>query len=240
MKAMLVLAIAVLVLPWARSAHADNPKPDKLASEEWFVLMIRGDGSLMLDGMTIARKDLGKEAARLAERVRKKAKAEGQVIDPKIGLPAGINIWADNETPYSLIAPLMIECQDHGFRRWAFTMKWADPDLPAKGHDPTTTTPSKEKNQHSDVIRTIPIRLRGDDRGTIDRVTLGERELRDFQALRFELSMIQDDPDSPFDRALLKVDSTLMISELVRVTDLLARYRITEINFMEMGPADSP
>ena len=201
-----------------------------------FVLGIDRDESLTLDAKAVNRDGLAKEWRRLAERVREKSKSDGQRLDPKEGLPAVIMIWAADETPYSLVYALCWEAQQQGFQQWLFVRKSLQPDpslIPPPG-----SVVRAQPSQLQEVLRTIPIRLHANDQGDIDHLSLGEIKFLDFKALRFELGTIQDEPDTPFDRSLLRIDSKLKFSELVRVTDLLAKFRITTIGFVEMRPGD--
>ena len=158
-------------------------------------------------------------------------------MKPEDPLPAVVTLWAADETKYSLVYALSQEAQKSGFRTWECLPKSLYPMISSVS-SPGRSGVSAVSNELHEVLRTLPIRLRADGQGNIDRVTLGEDELQDFKALRFELSMIQDDPDTSFDRALLKIDSQLTFSELVRVIALLKRYRIRAITFVEMGPGD--
>lgn len=229
--------VALLVaLGWAAVGQGGTHH-DKPADTARFVLGVNQDESLTLDGKAVTRDQLAKEWPRLAEQVREKARAAGVTLDPEQTLPAVIIIWAADETPYSLVYALSLEAQKSGFRNWVFLPRSLHPDPPLIP-PPDRSAVSGEPSGLHEVLRTLPIRLRADKQGNIDRVTLAEVELPDFKALRFELSQIQDDPDTPFDRAVLRIDPTLMFSEMVRVTDLLAKYRIRAIHLVETSPGN--
>ncbi len=232
-----MLRIGLLTVLGLTMTDDDGRTPDKPPEVPRFVLGIDGDEALTLDGKAITREALVKTWPRLAEQIRAKAKATGKTLDATQGLPAVITIWAVDETAYSLVYALSLEAQKSGFQTWSLLRRSLYPNPSLASHSAQSTMRS-EPSELPALLRTLPIRLRADRLGTIESVMLGETELPDFKALRFELSKIQDDPDTPFDQALLKIDSPLNFAELVRVTDLLARYRITKINFMEIRPED--
>ncbi len=95
------LAVLGLVVACQRADVGPGPpdegKPEKAI--ECLTLRIDRDGALILEDEPIARKDLAKAFARLAERVRHNARANGIPIDPEGSLPATIVIEADDETP---------------------------------------------------------------------------------------------------------------------------------------------
>jgi hypothetical protein len=232
-----MLRIGLLTVLGVTMTDDDGRTPDKPLEVPRFVLGIDGDKSLTLDGKAITREALEKTWPRLAEQIRAKARAAGKTLDAKQGLPAVITFWAVDETPYSLVYALSLETQKSGFQTWSLVRRSLFPNPSLTSHAAESTMRS-EPSELPALLRTLPIRLRADRLGNIDSVALGETELQDFKALRFEPSKIQDDPDTPFDQALLRIDSHLTFAELVRVTDLLARYRITHINFMEIRPEE--
>jgi biopolymer transport protein ExbD len=234
-----VLSIVVIAtLGWVEPAR-DDPRPDKPPALTRFVLGIKHDGSLTLDGKAVTEAELAREWPRLAEQARQKAKTNGKPLDPKQSLPAVIVFWAVDETPYSLFHTLASEAQKSGFQQWRFARKSVDPD-PSQQDDPpaqeSTTRTESEPSALPEELLTLPIRLRADREGNLSTVALGEVELQDFKSLRFEISQIRDNPDTPFDRALLKIDPKLAFSELVRVIELLNKYKFTKIDLAEVVP----
>lgn len=234
---MRMLCITLLATTGLTMTEDVGLAPDDPPEVPQFVLGIDRDEALTLDGKAVTREALDKTWPRLAEQIRAKAKAAGKSLDAKKGLPAVIMVWAADEAPYSLIHTLQLDAQKSGFQTRGFVRKsiYPDPSLIPRSVESTVRP---EPSALPALLRTLPIRLRADRLGNIDSVTLGETELQDFKVLRFELSKIQDEPDTPFDQAMLRIDSNLAFSELVRVTDLLAKYRITKMDFIEMGPED--
>ncbi len=80
-------------------------------------------------------------------------------------------------------------------------------------------------------VRTIPITLLADDRRQIGPVLVGEIQLQGFEALKAEITSILNDPDLPFDQALISVDPGLKYSELRRVVNLLVSLNVKKISF---------
>jgi hypothetical protein len=208
----LMVAVAMPGVIFFSPAASGSDKTPETAS---FILGINRDKSLPLDGKDISREELTKEWARLASQLRAEAKIAGKPIDSKGPLPAVIAIWAADETPYSVIYSLSWDAQKSGFQQWVFAPKslYPDPTVIAR---PTQIARKSEASDLPAELRTIPILLRAEKDGKLGQLTLGEIDLKDFEALRLELRKIQDDPDTPFDRALLKIESNLAFSELER------------------------
>ncbi len=158
---MSVLSIALIaVLGWVEPAQ-DEPRPEKPPDLAKFVLGIKHDGSLTLDGKAVTEAELAKEWPRLAEQVRQKAKGDGKTLDPKQSLPAVIVFWSVDETPYSRFHTLASEAQKSGFLSWRFARKSVDPD-PSQQDDPpaqeSTTRTESEPSALPEELLTLPIR----------------------------------------------------------------------------------
>ncbi len=85
-------------------------------------------------------------------------------------------------------------------------------------------------------LRTLPTVLRAGEAGGLGRVSLGDNEVQGMAALKKELKAILEDPNLPFDQALIKVDPTLKYSELIKVIDVFQSLKLTKISFKELKP----
>jgi biopolymer transport protein ExbD len=230
---------SVAIATWVCCAAVGCQQPsrhDSTSKTAKFVLSIDRDRSLTLDGKPLTPEELAKEWPRLAAQIRDKAKAGRKTLADEQVLPALIVIWAADSTPYSVVHSVMFQAQQSGFDTCALHPKsrLPDPFHTQLGDDVAIAVQSSEL---PDVLRTIPIRLLADEQGAIRRLGVGDEiELENFEALGSEINKFQDDPETPFDRALLTVDSNLKFSELARVTDLLANHRIKTIGSVEMRP----
>ena len=232
------LSIALVV--WSLGATAGcqaRTSHDKLPETARVVLDIDQDRSLTLNRKPVSRAELAKEWARLAGETGEKAKDAGMAIDGIEGLPAVIVIWAADATPCSVVYSILREAQQRGFRRWVFFPKSRHGD-PFILQFPSKIGTRAKPTDLPELVCTIPIVLRAGDQGDIVRLMLGEVELENFRALQSELGKFQDDPEAPFDRALLRTDPTLKFSELARVTDLLQKHRIATMAFDEVTLED--
>ncbi len=230
--------IALAGLPACRAGRRPVSPPGAV---DRFVLEIARDGSLSLDGEKTARPDLARGFARLADQARSRAKDAGKPLDPKRGWPATIVIWADDRTSFAMLCPLLREMPGNGFHLYEFARKSVCPDAAALRARPGGVMPPLERESDlPETIRTLPIELHADDRGQIAAIELGEHLYADLEALGREVREIQDDPETPFDRAILWVDPRLTFSELVQVVELLATSRVKSIGFGLMEPAGAP
>jgi biopolymer transport protein ExbD len=217
----------------------DSPSAGSRDHERRFVLGISADGSVTLDGKPVHLSNLPAESTRLAQRVRSEEQNAGRQGEPENGPPAVILVWAADDVPYSVIAPRMFGCQAGGFRHWKFAIRSVYPD-PAN-IPPSRAVRSQARKKESDLpemLRTLPVRARADGRGRLRRVEVAEQELDGIGALRRELAEIRKEPNLPFDRVFLKVDSRLVFSELVRVLEVIADSEFTKVDLGEIGPGD--
>jgi biopolymer transport protein ExbD len=217
-------------------------------------LRIDRDGGLVLEDETIAREDLARAFARLAEQVRHHARDHGIPIDPEGPLPATIVIEADDETPCSKVLSLARDWQESGFGRFSLDSRHPDPaaarpaepapapawnlvgrplsaPVAAQPAEDADVAPSGKESGLPAGVRTIPITLLADDRRQIGPVQVGEIQLQGFEALKAELTSILNDPDLPFDQAVIYVDPVLNYAELRRVAELLVSLNLAKISF---------
>ena len=225
-------SLFMIALAGSFSCRADRQSATPSDADDQHVLEISRDGSLSLDGKKTNSQDSAREFARLADKVRSKARTAGKALDPNGSLPAVIVIWADDQTPFATLYPLMRQVSDSGFRRYRFALKSVYPGSAAlRAHQGDVVPPIEQKSDLPEAIRTLPIDLYADERGEIAGVELGEHLLPDLEALRGEIRAIQNDPDTPFDKARLVVDSRLAFSELVQAVELLAASKVKAIDF---------
>jgi biopolymer transport protein ExbD len=234
----ILLLITLAGSPACRAGRQSASPPDAV---DRFVLEIERDGLLSLDGKKTALQDTARGFARLADKVRSRAKDAGKPLDPKCGLPATIVIWADDRTSFATLCPLLREMQASGFRLYGLARKSVYPDAAALRARPGGVMPPLERESDlPETIRTLPIELHANDRGQIALIELGEHVYADVRALGREVREIQNDPETPFDRAILWVDPRLTFSELVQVVELLSTSRVKSIGFGLMETAGAP
>ena len=222
----------VIALAGLLSCGRDHPpaKPSHLG--DWFVLEIERDGSLSLDGQRISHRDTAEGFALLAEKARSNAHAHGKAIDRKAGVPAGILVWAHDATPFSTLYAALRDSQKSGFNRFRFALKSKYASLDGIPSTPSPPTPVvEEKTDIPDAIGTLPIHLHADDRGQINWAELGDQDVHTFDSLERQVTSLGSDAESPFEKARLDVDPTLVFAELVRVIELLGRVGVRAITF---------
>jgi hypothetical protein len=236
---MKTLWIAVTTSICYAAVDCHVPTSDRKTPEEAKVALgIGADNSLTLDRKLIKPQELAAEWRQLPTRIRENSERAGKRLDGQQALPAIVVIWAADETPYSLVHSLTVEGQKYGFARCALHPRSRQPD-PFHASLPPESSVAAGSSDLPEVLRTIPIRLHADGQGKVRRVAVGEEmEFDDFEGLELELRRIQDEPDTPFDRAILRIDPNLRFSELVRAPDLLIKYRITKIGSVETTPED--
>ena len=110
-------------LPVAGSAR---PIEDaEQANDDRLVMNIDRQGHLLSAGQALPTQKATAEIKHMAEIVRVNLKAAGVKIDPAKGLPTTIVLRGDRDTTFSSIYPLIVECQNQGFRK--FTLKAMSP-----------------------------------------------------------------------------------------------------------------
>ncbi len=84
-------------------------------------------------------------------------------------------------------------------------------------------------------LKTLPTTLLAADDGMLAKVTLGENQIEGMEAFTKELTTILKDPTLPFDQTIIKVDSRLKYSELMKVINVFSELKVNKISFAEMG-----
>jgi biopolymer transport protein ExbD len=155
------------------------------------------------------------------------------------------------EGPHVPIAPML----DMAFQLLTFFVLTYRP-LPAEGQfvlhllppQPVTaiaaTSPAQaaSSNDLPVSLRTLPTVLRAGDSGSLARIIVGENEVpNDPKALENELNQYFQDPDLPFDQALIKVDPKLRYQEIMTVVNAFSSAFIRakkepKLSFAELSP----
>jgi biopolymer transport protein ExbD len=104
-------------LPVAGSAR---PVEDaEQVSDDRLVLNVDREGHLLSAGQVMPTQKATSEIRHQAEIVKFNLKAIGVKYDPAKGLPTMIVLRADRDTTFSTIYPLIVECQNQGFRKFS-------------------------------------------------------------------------------------------------------------------------
>ena len=230
----------MIALAGSFSCRADRQSATPSNADDQHLLEIGRDGSLSLDGKKTNSQDSAREFARLADKVHSKARTAGKPLEPEPNSARRHRHLGRRSDPVLQLAfPLMRQIHDSGFSRYRLAPKSVYPHPAALQGNPGDVMPPLEaENDLPDAIRTLPIDLHADERGEIAGVELGEHLLPDLRALRGEVRAIQNDLDTPFDKARLVVDSRLAFSELVRVVELLAASKVKAIDIGLMETAE--
>jgi biopolymer transport protein ExbD len=230
--------IILLALAGLPSCGANPPPVTPARKPDPLTLRLAPDGALLLGGEAIDRRDLAKELARLADRLRIDAKLAGEPVTPDRSLSAVMVYQADGKTPFSAVHQLALEAQSAGFRRWSFVLDSEASN--SAGRRPVGLVPARVlRNGNGDLpveLRSIPIRLPADDQGNAVRIGLAEREFPDFDTLEVELASLLNEPENPFDQVILMVDPGLDFAELVHAVNLIASLSIRTIDLMLANP----
>ena len=104
-------------------------------------------------------------------------------------------------------------------------------EAPAETETPDENVPAS--------LRTLPTVLRAAEAGMLGSVLIGENQVDGMDGLKRELKSILEDPNLPFDQAIIKVDPNLKYSELMQVIDVFSSLKVTKISFAELGPNDA-
>lgn len=158
---------------------------------------------------------------------------------PKSALPSDVDV---------AIAPML----DLAFNLLAFFIMTFNPTpievqytmnlLPGQPQARPDESPSDQEQATSSelpaALKTLTTSLTADSRGQLDRVTIGETEVRGMDALRARLQAILSDKSLPFDQALIQSDPALHYGELMRVIDTFNSLGIHKISFAELDPSD--
>lgn len=104
------------------------------------------------------------------------------------------------------------------------------PPQPATKLDATPPPDAAPSSELPVSLRTVTTILRADETGGLGRITLGEVDVRDLEELDSKAKDVLEDPDLPFDQALIQVDPRLRYEGLLQVVDVLSKYT-TKIAF---------
>lgn len=112
------------------------------------------------------------------------------------------------------------------------------PPQPATAVEATPPPDAAASNDLPASLRTVTTTLRADDAGALGRITLGEQDVADLDDFKEKAAAVLDNPELPFDQALIVIDPRLRYEGLMRVVDILSRFT-TKIAFQlsEEGPA---
>lgn len=118
--------------------------------------------------------------------------------------------------------------------------------LPAQPATAMSAESPDQGNASSDLpaaLRTLPTILKADPGGNLARIVVGENNEipNDPAVLENELFNLFKDPDLPFDQTLIKVDSNLRYSELMKVINAFSNAftrakKDPKLSFAELGP----
>ncbi len=104
------------------------------------------------------------------------------------------------------------------------------PPQPATNLDATPPPDAAPSNELPATLRTVTTTLRADDTGGLGRITLGDVDMRDLDELAEKAKEVLENPELPFDQALIQVDPKLRYEGLLQVVDVLSKYT-TKIAF---------
>ena len=116
--------------------------------------------------------------------------------------------------------------------------------LPAQPVTAMSAETPDQGNVSSDLpasLRTLPTVLKADQTGALAQIKVGENEVaNDPTVLENELLKLFQDPDLPFDQTLIKVDSNLRYSELMKVINAFSNAFVRakkdpKLSFAELG-----
>jgi biopolymer transport protein ExbD len=89
------------------------------ADEDRWVMNVDREGHLLFGGQALPTQKATAEIVHQAHIVEINLKAAGLKKDPIKGFPTTIVLRADRDTAFSSIYPLIIECQNQGFRKFS-------------------------------------------------------------------------------------------------------------------------
>lgn len=113
--------------------------------------------------------------------------------------------------------------------------------LPPQPATKVEATPPPDAPANSDLpvsLRTVTTILHADETGGLSRIILGEVDVKDLDELNAKAKDILDNPDLPFDQALIQVDPRLRYEGLMQVIDIFSKYT-TKISFAEIDESGS-
>lgn len=95
------------------------------ASDDRLVVNVDRDGHMISGGVALPLQKATTEIKHQADLVRLNLKAAGIKYDPVKGLPTTIVLRGDKDCTFAEIYPLIVECQNQGFRK--FNLKAMSP-----------------------------------------------------------------------------------------------------------------
>lgn len=95
------------------------------ASDDRLVMNVDRDGHMLSGGQALPLQKATVEIKHQAEIVKINLQAAGLKYDPSKGLPTTIILRGDKDCSFSAIYPLIVECQNQGFRK--FNLKAMSP-----------------------------------------------------------------------------------------------------------------
>jgi biopolymer transport protein ExbD len=104
------------------------------------------------------------------------------------------------------------------------------PPQPATNLDATPPPDAAPSTDLPATLRTVTTVLRADETGGLGRITIGEVDVKDIDEYAQKARDVLEDPELPFDQALIQVDPRLRYEGLLKVVDVLSKYT-TKIAF---------
>jgi biopolymer transport protein ExbD len=115
------------------------------------------------------------------------------------------------------------------------------PAQPVAKADTPAADPKAATDDVPAALKTLDTILRANNDGSLAKITIGDgTEVADLTALAKEVDeLFKKDPSAPlpFDQTVIKFDSRLKYSELVKVIDIFQK-KTSKISFSELGPGD--
>ncbi len=93
-----------------------SARPVETQTEDLLVLNVNNKGQLRVTGKTVEAEPFLQKQAAFAKRALKE---KGTPFKDGDELPTLIVVRADQKTPFDLLNKVLIECQKHGYRRFA-------------------------------------------------------------------------------------------------------------------------
>ena len=115
------------------------------------------------------------------------------------------------------------------------------PSQPVAKADTPAADPKAATSELPAALKTLDTILRANNDGSLAKITIGEgNEVAYLAAQAKEVDeLFKKDPNAPlpFDQTVIKFDSRLKYSELVKVIDIFQK-KTSKISFAELGPGD--
>jgi biopolymer transport protein ExbD len=115
------------------------------------------------------------------------------------------------------------------------------PAQPVAKADTPAADPKAATDEIPAALKTLDTILRANNDGTLAKITIGESDdVADVAELAKKVEeYFKKDPSAPlpFDQTVIRFDSRLKYSELVKVIDIFQK-KTSKISFAELGPGD--